>query len=44
MEKNKLELRTKEVQDIIAREEKVDVTVDDVSHVEDSTPSPQELE
>lgn len=25
-------------------EEKVDVTVDDVSHVEDSTPSPQELE
>ena len=34
----------KEVQDIIAREEKVDVTVDDVSHVEDSTPSPQELE
>lgn len=33
-----------EVQDIIAREEKVDVTVDDVSHVEDSTPSPQELE
>ena len=34
----------KEVQDIIAREEKVDVTVDDVSHIEDSTPSPQELE
>lgn len=34
----------KEVQDIIAREEKIDVTVDDVSHVEDSTPSPQELE
>lgn len=34
----------KEVQDIIAREEKVDVTVDDVSYVEDSTPSPQELE
>lgn len=34
----------KEVQDIIAREEKVDVTVDDVSHVEYSTPSPQELE
>ena len=34
----------KEVQDIIAREEKVDVTVDDVSNVEDSTPSPQELE
>lgn len=34
----------KEVQDIIAIEEKVDVTVDDVSHVEDSTPSPQELE
>lgn len=34
----------KEVQDIIAREEKVDVTVDDVSHTEDSTPSPQELE
>ena len=34
----------KEVQDIIAREEKVDVTVDDVSHVEDSTPFPQELE
>lgn len=34
----------REVQDIIAREEKVDVTVDDVSHVEDSTPSPQELE
>ena len=34
----------KEVQDIIAREEKVDVTVYDVSHVEDSTPSPQELE
>lgn len=34
----------KEVRDIIAREEKVDVTVDDVSHVEDSTPSPQELE
>ena len=33
----------KEVQDI-AREEKVDVTVDDVSHIEDSTPSPQELE
>lgn len=33
-----------EVQDIIAREEKVDVTVDDVSHIEDSTPSPQELE
>lgn len=33
----------KEVQDIIAREEKVDVTVDDVSYVEDSTPSPQEL-
>lgn len=28
----------------IAREEKVDVTVDDVSHIEDSTPSPQELE
>lgn len=25
-------------------EEKVDVTVDDVSHIEDSTPSPQELE
>lgn len=34
----------REVQDIIAREEKVDVTADDVSHVEDSTPSPQELE
>ena len=34
----------KEVQDIIAREEKVDVTVDDVSHIEDSTLSPQELE
>lgn len=34
----------KEVQDIIAREGKVDVTVDDVSHIEDSTPSPQELE
>lgn len=34
----------KEVHDIIAREEKVDVTVDDVSHIEDSTPSPQELE
>lgn len=34
----------KEVQDIIAREEKVDVTVDDVSYIEDSTPSPQELE
>lgn len=34
----------KEVEDIIAREEKVDVTVDDVSHIEDSTPSPQELE
>lgn len=34
----------KEVQDIIAREEKVDVTVDDVRHIEDSTPSPQELE
>lgn len=34
----------KEAQDIIAREEKVDVTVDDVSHIEDSTPSPQELE
>lgn len=34
----------REVQDIIAREKKVDVTVDDVSHVEDSTPSPQELE
>lgn len=34
----------KEVQDTIAREEKVDVTVDDVSHIEDSTPSPQELE
>lgn len=34
----------KEVQDIIVREEKVDVTVDDVSHIEDSTPSPQELE
>lgn len=34
----------REVQDIIAREEKVGVTVDDVSHVEDSTPSPQELE
>lgn len=34
----------KEVQDIVAREEKVDVTVDDVSYVEDSTPSPQELE
>lgn len=34
----------REVQDIIAREEKVDVTVDDVSHVEDNTPSPQELE
>ena len=34
----------REVQDIIAREEKVDVTVDDVSHVEDSAPSPQELE
>ena len=34
----------KEVQDIIAREEKIDVTVDDVSHIEDSTPSPQELE
>ena len=34
----------KEVQDIIAREEKVDVTVDDISHIEDSTPSPQELE
>lgn len=34
----------KEVQDIIAREEKVDVTVDGVSHIEDSTPSPQELE
>lgn len=34
----------KEVQDIIAREEKVDVTVDDVSHIEDSTPSTQELE
>lgn len=34
----------KEVQDIIAREEKVDVTVDDVSHIEDTTPSPQELE
>lgn len=34
----------REVQDIIAREEKVDVTVDDVGHVEDSTPSPQELE
>lgn len=34
----------REVQDIIAREEKVDITVDDVSHVEDSTPSPQELE
>ena len=31
----------REVQDIIARG---DVTVDDVSHVEDSTPSPQELE
>lgn len=31
-------------QDIIAREKKVDVTVDDVSHIEDSTPSPQELE
>lgn len=26
------------------KEEKVDVTVDDVSHIEDSTPSPQELE
>ena len=34
----------RKVQDIIAREKKVDVTVDDVSHVEDSTPSPQELE
>ena len=34
----------KKVQDIIAREKKVDVTVDDVSHIEDSTPSPQELE
>lgn len=34
----------KEVQDIIAREKKVDVTVDDVSNIEDSTPSPQELE
>lgn len=34
----------KEVKDIIAREKKVDVTVDDVSHIEDSTPSPQELE
>lgn len=34
----------KEVQDIIAREEKVDVTVDDVSHIEDSIPFPQELE
>lgn len=34
----------KEVQDIIVRKEKVDVTVDDVSHIEDSTPSPQELE
>lgn len=34
----------KEVQDIIAREKKVDVTVDDVGHIEDSTPSPQELE
>lgn len=34
----------KEVQDNIDREEKVDVTVDDVSHIEDSTPSPQELE
>lgn len=34
----------REVQDIITRGEKVDVTVDDVSHVEDSTPSPQELE
>lgn len=34
----------KEVQGIIAREGKVDVTVDDVSHIEDSTPSPQELE
>lgn len=34
----------KEVQDIIAREEKVDVTVDDVSHIEDGAPSPQELE
>lgn len=34
----------KKVQDTIAREKKVDVTVDDVSHIEDSTPSPQELE
>lgn len=34
----------REVQDIIAREEKVDVTVDDISHVEDGIPSPQELE
>lgn len=34
----------KEVQDIIAREEKVDVTVDDVSHIEDSIPFPQQLE
>lgn len=34
----------KGVQDIIAREKKVDVTVDNVSHIEDSTPSPQELE
>ena len=39
-----IEQPEREVQDIIAREEKVDVTVDDVSHVEDSTPSPQELE
>lgn len=39
-----IEQPEKEVQDIIAREEKVDVTVDDVSHIEDSTPSPQELE
>lgn len=38
------QIQQPERQDIIAREKKVDVTVDDVSHVEDSTPSPQELE
>lgn len=42
--KEQIQQPEKEVQDIIAREEKVDVTVDDVSHIEDSTPSPQELE
>lgn len=32
------------IEEQIQQPEKVDVTVDDVSHIEDSTPSPQELE